>query len=295
MRIISGIIVIFLFGLFLLSSCGTRNKPEPLTSEVFDAEPTSNAGKVRLIFYNMYLPTESSRIFEKLGANYTPDILNPADNFSNYTDNAKIALNLGVYGVDLSYCRIFNQNAAIAKYFTTVQLLYEKLGIPASYFEDLLQGLEKYYNNKDSLARFASDVYEHADNYLRENENDAFAAMIITGGWVESLYLAGKIAEAYPENVEITERIAGQKYSLNSLISVLSNYQDNIVIAEYILMLKGLKKSFDKIDIYYNNGSFQLDTINKLISVSDYEVKFSPDVLKEITKSVSEIRSEIVD
>ena len=295
MRILPGIFVLFIFGLFLLSSCGTKNKPETITTEVFEEDPSSNSGKVRLIFYNMYLPTESSKIFEKLGANYTPDILNPADNFSRYDNEAKIALNLGVYGADLSYCRIFNQNAAIAKYFTTVQLLYEKLGIPATYFDDLYLGLEKYYSNKDSLARFATDVYEHADNYLRENQNDAFAAMIITGGWLESLYLACKIAEAIPENVEIRERISGQKYSLNSLISVLSNYQENIVITEYILMLKGLKKSFDKIDIYYNNDSFQLDTINKLISVSDYEIKFSPEVLKEITQSVSEIRSEIVD
>ena len=295
MRILTGIIVCFLFGLFLFGGCQARNKPETITTEVFDEDPTSNSGKVRLIFYNMYLPTESSRIFEKLGTNYTPGILNPADNFSRYDDDSKIALNLGVYGVDLSYCRIFNQNAAIAKYFSTVQLLYGKLGIPASYFDELLQGLEKYYTNKDSLARFASDVYEHADNYLRENENDVLAAMIITGGWVESLYLAGKIAEANPENVEIRERIAGQKYSLNSLISVLSNYQENIVVTKYILMLKGLKKSFDKIDIYYNNESFKLDTVNKLISVSDYEIKFSSDVLKELTLSVSEIRSEIVD
>jgi hypothetical protein len=295
MKILIEITAFFLFGFFLSSGCVPRDKPEVTRTDILDVDTTSNSGKVRLIFYNMYLPTESSRIFEKLGANYTPDILNPSDNFSHYTDDAKIALNLGVYGVDLSYCRIFNQNAAIAQYFSTVQLLYEKLGIPSSYFDDLLMGLEKYYNNKDSLAKFASDVFEHSDNYLRENKNDAFATMIITGGWVESLYLAGKIAEANPESIEIAERIAGQKYSLNSLISLLSNYQENIVITEYILMLKGLKKSFDKIDIYYNNDSFQLDTINKLISVSDYEIKFSPEVLKEITQSVSEIRSEIVD
>jgi hypothetical protein len=295
MRISSGIAIFFLLILIILPSCREKNKPETLATEIIEDDSAAGNGNVRLIFYNMYLPTEMSRMFERAGANYTPGILNPVDNFSRYDENSMIALNIGVYGVDLSYCRIFNQNAATAKYFSTIQMLYEKLGIPDYYYNDLITGLEKYYSNKDSLAKFASDVYERADHYLRENNKDISAAMIITGGWIESLYLASKIAESNPENVEIIERIAGQKYSLNSLISLLSNYQENIVVTEYVLMLKGLKKSFDKIDIYYIQDSFQLDTINKLISASYFNIQFSPDVLKEINNAISEIRSEIVD
>jgi hypothetical protein len=248
-----------------------------------------------VIFYNMDLPTEMARLFERIGANYNPKILNSSDNFSRYDEKSKLALNIGLYGVDLSYCRIFSQNAATAKYFATIQIMFEKLGIPNDYFNDLVEGMEKYNSDRDSLAKFASDVYNRADNYLRENEDDAYAAMIVTGGWVESLYLACKIAESNPESVEITERIAGQKYSLNSLISLLSNYQENIVIAEYILKLKGLKKAFDKFDIYYNRNSFQVDTVNKSITASDYEINLSADVLKEINGIISEIRLDIVD
>ncbi len=295
MRISSRIVILLLLFLFILPGCKVRNNVESIDTEILDDEPASNTGKVRLIFYNMYLPTEMSRLFEKLGANYTPGMLNSADNFSRYDEDSKIALNIGLYGVDLSYCRIFNQKATTAKYFSTIQILYEKLGIPSNYFYDLIQGLEKYYSNKDSLAKFASDVYEYADQYLRENEKDAYAALIITGGWIEALYLACKIAENNPGDVEISERIAGQKYSINSLISLLSNYQEDITITKYILLLKGLKKSFDKIDIYYDKENFQLDTINKFISVSDYEINLSPDVLKEINASVSEIRSEIIN
>jgi len=295
MRTFFATALIFLFTIALISGCLKRDKPDTIATEVINEGMSSNSEKVRLIFYNMYLPTEMSRLFEELGVNYMPEILNPSENFSLYDDEPEIALNLGLYGVDLSYCRLFDQNAETAKYFSTIQLLYGKLGIPPSYFHDLLTGLEQYYNNKDSLARFAGGVYEHADNFLRENNKDVYAAMIITGGWIESIYLASKIAEANPDNIEIKERIAEQKYSLNSLISLLNNYQENYVVAGHLLMLKGLKKSFDQIDIYYKHDIFRLDTINKLFSVSDYNINFSPDLLKEISESISEIRSEIVN
>jgi hypothetical protein len=287
--------IFFIFLLIILPCCKLKEGQVPGAPDITEQEPVSTAGKVRLIFYNMYLPTEMFKVFEKVGANYNPKILNSADNFPRYDTKPKIALNVGIYGVDLSYSRIFNQNAATAKYFSTIQLLYEKLGIPDYYYSDIIKGLEKYYSDKDSLAKFASDIYDRADRYLRENENDVYAAMVVTGGWVEALYLACKISESNPENVEIRERIAGQKYSLNSLISLLNNYQEDIVVTGYILMLKGLKKSFDKVDIYYTRQDFQLDTINKLISASDYEVNLKPEVFNEINRTVSEIRVDIVN
>lgn len=293
MKIKTGIL--FFIIALVFSAC--KNSKDPAISDpmIIQDDTTASAGKVRMIFYNMYLPTEMSKLFEKAGANYTPKILNSADFISRYDAKPKIALNIGVYGVDLSYCRIFGQNAASAKYFSSIQLLYKKLGIPDNYYNDLLKALEKYYSDKDSLAKLASEVYDRADRYLRENNDDSYAAMIVTGGWVEALYLASKIAEDNPDNIEITERIAGQKYSLNSLISLLSNYQEDVVITEYILMLKTLKKSFDKFDIYYKQESFELDTINKRISSSEYQINISPEVLKEINVIVSEIRSAIVN
>jgi len=289
------ILFLLLFLFFILPGCKSKNAPEFISQEISEEDPASSAGKVRLIFYNMYLPTEMSRLFERVGANYNPKILNSADNFSRYDENLKIALNIGIYGVDLSYCRIFGQNGATAKYFSTIQLLYEKLGIPDYFCDDLKAGIEKYYSDKDSLSKFASEMYERTDGYLRENNKDSYAALIITGGWIEGLYLACKIAESNPDNLEIIERIAGQKYSLNSLISLLSNYQENIVITQQILLLKGLKKAFDKFDIYYDQENFKLDTLNKLITTSDYQIDLSPEVLREITTSVSEIRSEIIN
>ena len=123
---------------------------------------------------------------------------------------------------------------------------------------------------------------------------DSQAALIVMGGWVEALYIASKILEFNSQNMEIMDRIAEQKYSLNSLISLLGNYQDDIFVAEYYLLLKRLKRTFDKFDILYKQEDFELDTINKKISTRNFKSGLSPKIATEINQVISEIRTLLI-
>ena len=108
------------------------------------------------------------------------------------------------------------------------------------------------------------------------------------------MYISTRILEADPDNVEISDRIAEQKYSLNSLISLLSNYQEDISVAGDLLLLKLLKRTFDRYDIYYDQDKFVLDTVNKLISASGYKTGITPEILDEIFDIVGEIRAQMI-
>ncbi|HYW94103.1 MAG TPA: hypothetical protein VE870_00795 [Bacteroidales bacterium] len=289
--------ILYLIFLLVLMAPGCTNHQATVEKKDLAVSTTSadEQSNVRLIFYNMYLPPKMSEIFQKVGANYNPNILNQPDNFARYQDPHKIALNLGVYGVDLNYARMFNQSATTARYLTSIQLMTEKLGIPSSYFESLMNDMEHYYSNKDSITKIVTGIYERTDSFLKDNNHDAWAALIVTGGWVEALYISTRILRATPDNVEISDRIAEQKYSLNSLISLLSNYQDNIDVAGDLLMLKLLKKSFDRFDIYYDQDDFSIDTVTKVISTSDYHSGITPGILDEITDILSEIRVQMIN
>jgi hypothetical protein len=292
---ISGIRVSGLCILVIFFTACNKNKQRkeviPLAIEDVSSPPER---KVRQIFYNMYLPTEMSRIFERSGANYNPSILNSSDNISRYESPNFIALNLGIYGVDMSYAKLFDQAATTARYFSSIQLMSEKLGIPDHYFKDILQAFEKFRDDKDSLTRLAGEIYERTDKYLNENKKESYAALIITGGWIEALYIACRIYQSDPDNMDIVDRIGEQKYSLNTLISLLNNYQDDLFITEKILMLKQLKMSYDKIEIFYNEQSFKVDTVNDLISASDYVIEITPEIVTEIAAIIDDIRSRIV-
>ena len=279
---------------FLFSACKQKSGEEK-KNLIFESSLEDFANEeFREIFYNMYLPDEMSRLFERVGANFYPEIINQADDFSRYSENIDIATAIGIYGVDLSYARLYDQNYIVAKYLTSLQLLSQKIGVPEDYYENIFNNFENSLADRDSLERLTSVLYLKTDTYLKEIGQNSHAALIVMGGWVEALYIACKILEKNSNNIEIMDRIAEQKYSLNSLISLLSNYQDDIAVAEKILMLKRLKRSFDRFDIYFQKEDFVLDTINKTISVSGYESDLSPEIALEINHIITEIRTELI-
>ena len=292
MRLVIWLILMLIISTFF-SSCKQEVKRNlPLSTEIeFFEEDESN---VRKIFFNMYLPNEMSRLFERVGASYDPRVMNPSENISRYTTDEKIAINLGIYGVDMNYARIFNQTMVVAKYISSIKIIATKLGIPDDYYEEMLKGFERNFNDKDSLTKIVSEIYIKTDDFLKSEKKDHYAALIVMGGWVEALYIATRIYESDRENIEIMERIAEQKYSLNYLISLLNNYQDNPAITEYILMLKTLKNKFDKIEIYYEQENFNIDTKKNVISAKGAKIDVTPKLTNEIAGIVSLIRAELV-
>jgi len=239
------------------------------------------------IFYNMYLSVEMSSLFQTTGAVYKPELLNSSDRISDYVTSSKKALNLGVYAVDLSYAKVFEQYETAAKYFNAMQKMAEELGIPSTYFENSAQRFDRNINNKDSLIAIANEVYMATDNYLRENERYSAAGQIILGGWVEALQIAVDVANS-TKSMDIIERFAEQKASLENVISMLNDYSDDVAIKQYLKDLKQLKPMFD---------SFVIDTDSNFDEASPSGKKAVEMYLlkvNEIGRKIREIRKEIV-
>jgi hypothetical protein len=277
------------------ASCN-RNKHADTSSDstLIDEKPDTT-NKTIAIFYQMMLPSEISTIFEKTGAVYNPQILNPLENIANYTSNSKAALNLGIYGVDLGYIKIFNQSQKSIKYFSEIHDLSKQLGIPEEYFVEGIGYFQKRMTNRDTITAIANNIYNSTHVYLQKNERPETAALIVLGGWIEALYISSMILEGDKSNEEIIKRIAGQKYSLNSLNSYLNNFRNDITVSKYLLMLKVLKKSYDNVNIMFDQSSMEMDTINKIIHSDNYKVEISKQALSDICKIVGGIRAEIIN
>lgn len=250
--------------------------------------------KIRSIFYNMYLPVEMARIFEAVEAGYDPALLNPVSRVGRYSLDSRRAMNLGVYGVDLSYLKLYGQTQQSVNHLNAIKKLSVELGIPENLYGKMLGNLERYIHNRDSLSRVTEKIYRETDRYLRSNDRGSVAALVVMGGWVEALYIATRISTREPSNMELRRKIAEQKYSLNSLISLLNNYRSETKVAESILMLRILKKAYDKINIYYT-GDVNVDTSSRTITVSDARIDAGEENIYEIGVIVNSIRSEIVD
>ncbi len=238
------------------------------------------------IFYNMYLSVELSSLFETAGTVFDKGILNSVNNTSQYLTSYKKAMNLGVYAVDLSYCRAFEQFDVAGRYFSSMQALSEQLGIPQDYFDNTAQRFERNMTNKDSLITIANEIYYETEEYLKENERFATASVIIMGGWVEALYIGTKVA-LESKNPDIIERIVDQKYSLNNLLILLKDYEDNELISDHISRLKELRILFNQLNI---SSDFS-ETESKAKKQMDERLVD----IKKLHENILEIRKAIVE
>jgi len=239
------------------------------------------------IFYNMYLSVEMSSLFQASGAVYKPELLNSSDNMGDYVTSSKKALNLGVYAVDLSYAKVFEQYETAARYFNAMQKMAEELGIPSDYFENTARRFDRNINNKDSLISIANEVYMATDKYLRENERYSSAAQIILGGWVEAIQIAVDIASV-TRDIEIIERLAEQRVSLGNVIEMLNDYSEDVAVKQHLQKLKQLQILFDSFVVKVD-PKFNPETTEGKKIIQGYIV-----TVNEIGKQVKAIRKEII-
>lgn len=286
--------VIFILTVIISCKSGGKSETDSFNFDEISLDEEKNVmnsadtiGAGLPIFYNMYLSVEMSTLFESIGAVFNPDILNNTSKLPEYITSSKKALNIGVYAVDLSYTRIFEQIEFTSRYFSAMQKLSEELGIPNDYFLSTAERFDRNISDKDSLIIIANEVYVTTDDYLKENERYSAAAQIILGGWTEALYIAMHIARESKE-IEVFERVSEQKYSLENLIKMLKNYEDDEVIGYYLTRLENLREPFNSLNKEVNidfdagtgEGKKQIEKI--LTTIVDLE------------KNISEIRGEIV-
>ncbi len=229
-----------------------------LSDSINVISPLDTVGEGLPIFYNMYLSVELSSLFESAGAIFTSELMNNTDKTSEYITSAQKAVNLGIYAVDLSYAKVFDQVEIAGRYFNAMQQLSRELGIPGDYFENTAERFERNIADKDSLIKLANEVYYTTEDYLKKNERYTTAAMIIMGGWIEAIHIAIDVA-IESRDANIIERLVDQKYSLNNLMLMLSEHKSNEVVKEYLNQLSVVKKEFDKIDVDFN-ADFDADT-----------------------------------
>ncbi|MBI9066662.1 MAG: hypothetical protein JEZ09_05175 [Salinivirgaceae bacterium] len=296
--------VFILFVTFLIISCAPNKKAEvkekhletEMQVEINENEVSFNPDNYQaedIVFYNLFSPVDLTYLVSKQNAFYNSYLINPINNITKYTESSKIALNLGVYGADISYLWMFDQSQQSLSYRSAIQRLTDKLEIPRDFVDFTYLQAENYQEQFDSLVFVARHSYTTADNYLKEADREHSAALILLGGWIETLYIATHMFEN-PDK-KLLSRIAIQKYSLSSLYNILQKYQDDNDVAEYLLLLKKLKKTYDELEVQFEAESLVIDTAKKRISLKpDAAFEITPADIVKIKNQTRQIREYII-
>lgn len=229
------------------------------------------------IFYNMYLSVEMNTLFKSIDAKFNKNLLNPYDKVNEYEISGKKAVNLGVYAVDLSYSRVFEQIDFAGNYLKAMHKLATDLGIPSDKFSLSVKRIEQNASNKDSLVKIANELYTAAESYLKDSDRASTAALVVLGGWSEALYIATNMVDKKKNDIELLERIADQKTSLKNLIELLDKYKTDKNVIPYLEQLNKLTKVYDTFTVDEKN----MDTTYKQLS--------------EVSSIIQSLRKQIVE
>lgn len=240
-------------------------------------------------------PIQMMDMIKNTGGGFDKTILNKPDNSANYISMTKKALNLGVYGSDLGYVTVFEKNDDALSYLKAVEKLSDDLGIAGAFDAELIERISENSNNQDSMLVLVTEAYRKGDNFLKENERTEISALILAGGWVESLYFAAKLAND-KGSPDLKERIAEQHSSLGTLIELLSKYKDEDEI--YMVLINHfieLQEIYTNIQTNYEFVEPVTDPEKKLTIIqSNSQSSLDDETLRMILDKVKQIRNEII-
>jgi len=283
----------------LLSSCLTNENKEDKTVEsvrtqVIEKESSAlKAERIKKIFYSLPSPLELTLLFKKEGITYQSDKLHKINRRGNYSLTVKKALNLGVYGADLSYAGLFGKHQDAIQYFTATQLIAGDLGIAQVFQSEFISRLEENANNKDTLLQVISEFFLENDGYLKNHEQQDISTYVLTGGWIEGMYLGINMIGEEANSEGIREVIAGQKYSLHNLIVLLQNVESTNSQVQLIDKIGELEGLFNEIPSNINSSASKEDGVLKI--KGELPTTIPDSTLAKIETLVAEIRLKIID
>ncbi len=279
----------------LIISCKPSKKQERESAPA-SIDTLSTLIKVEHAIFPIPSPWQVANLIKKIQIPYNENYLNNPNRYQQYTTSFKQAVNLGIYGTDLSYLNIYEKTQEAIVYLGVIRKLSEQLGISESFDGKLFERIEKNIENKDSLIRIISTTYANSDLYLKKNERYDIGALIVAGCWVESLYLMTQIAQEH-KNREIINRIGEQKHPLDNLVELLTPfYYKSPEYSKLLDSLIDLAYEFDGIIYSYTYREPIVDVQNKIITInSQSRVVMSEYHLRIISSKIEQIRLSLVE
>lgn len=262
---VKNILTISTLGILLFACTSDKNDDENLT-ETGETAKIIEQQKITAqnVFQSIPGPSELTELVQLSNLDYDASLLNDPDNLNKYTSDNFKAINLGLYGADMVYTNVYEQSQESMLYLKCVNSLCRNLQITGAFDDKTAERLENNKENKDSLLKIVSQSFNSADKFLRDNQRAGTSSLMVAGGWIEGLYLSGKVAEK-AKTKKLIQKMSQQQQSLQDLISLVDNAKITGDATFVLDGLKDLKTSYDKIPENTIMTDEMLSEINKKV------------------------------
>jgi len=203
---------------------------------------------VREVVYPLPTAFEVTTMINEIEASYIIGLTNEIENVDKYFTDKDQALNLGVYSADLSYASTYQMKQDIINYMEASEYLIKELGITGAFDRNFIDEVGENINNKEKLTDLITDSFYATYKYLVRNNKEDLSLLVLTGSWIEAMYISCNISETVYNDPELVKIILHQKGSLNKLLDLLKKHESHASIDQLIQQLKPIKKVYDSVD-----------------------------------------------
>lgn len=248
------------------------------------------------IFNALPSPLESAMLIKAADAPFERKFLNPVENAKQYTSTRSLALNLGIYTCDLSFASLYDQTQLIIDYMNAAKKMADGLGILDAISKETVEKLEENINNRDVIMEIISETFLTSNSTLEDNDQSDIASIVLTGGWLEGLYISTQLVDAgnFAGNKLVTT-IVDQKNSIGILINLLEGNKGNPAVDELLVQINSLKAVYDKINVQSTPVKAELDkATNVTVLKSNVTSDISVNLFTELKNTVASIRTTFV-
>lgn len=286
---------------FMLNSCGDSSEETRIQKEgekkvdkdLLDPNRSFNTtfdGKL----FSVPSPVQTALLIKSLNIPFNETLLNEKESANKYNTSVAQAINLGIYGADLGYVTLYDQNAKSLSYLSIVENLSNKLGIAGAFDKTFIERFESNSNNEDSMLVILTDGFRKADNFLKENDQKNASALILAGGWLESMYFATQLYKQ-SNNAKIISRVGEQKQSLETILELIEKYNTTGQNDEYITLFKELKELFKGIKTTYEYVEPVTNKEKKFTTLkSKMKIEISKELATDIIEKIASTRAQII-
>jgi len=248
------------------------------------------------IVQNISSPVEMAAMIKDLGVPFSNRYISPTDRVGNLTTSFQQSLNLGIYAGDLGYLNMYNKTSAVIDYLTAIKTLSDAIKVGQFFDFSTLKRLATNSKNLDSLMYISVHSFNQMDKYLHSNNRTNLSALMVTGVWIEGLYLGTQVYKTTP-NKELADRIGEQKLTLEQLMLILEKYQKDKQYTRLLEELQLLKELFKSVNIYIKKGDPQMIEVNGELTFIGGDisiVEMTPEVLTSIITTTEQVRNRLI-
>ena len=262
---------------FLLSSCGGGDDENVIKDYEETTDTISSQVRVNFDLLRVSIPPPGT-LTKKLSVakiNYNKNVMLSSSKGGSFSSTYQKAIGMGAFGADLGFAASYNQSNDALEYLTQIGKLAGDLGIGNAFDPEFSKQLLLNIEKPDTFNMMLDEAFDKAEKNLRSNQRVAISVLMVTGGWVESIFTTVESLNSNPTDPNTK--------SIYYDISVHCN------AFEYVFkLLEAYKSNADCAKLLQDMEPFKA----QLIGVGK-NPKIGPSDLPKIRETITALRNKI--